>query len=215
MTQFEAGMSVILALNLKKDVPEVGATYESIEPRTSKEKEILYFRATEFFTVVRDQEKATYYLGELEKNTDDQDLKDTATVEFECTFDRCALALGKLQRLSIKFPNSMGYRSLLGYAYADRRQFKEAAEQFDIVVQNEAVDSLDSTTALVGIVSYANSKQKDKARRLYEIFTSTAQPQPGINEENFAKMREIVDDTSGKEFLFSDWPINDQLKSNQ
>jgi hypothetical protein len=203
VTNFEPGTALLFAYGAKRDITDAAKLYDQIVPKSERESELLYFRATEFFTVTRNKQKAEIFLSKLQKVSHDPDITDPSEAFFQCTFDRCAFALDKLKRLTSRHPETVGYNSLLGYSYADMHDFHNAAQQFDVVM-NRDFSAFDSTTALVAVVSYANTGQRGKASAVVDRFGQAGVPPAA--EANFLNMKRIAEDTSGQTFLFSQWP---------
>jgi len=208
ISKMEVAGALISAFKLRGAKEKIAELYEKVKPEGDTEKEILYFRATEFFVDVRNREKAHAYLVKLEGVSRDADMADTARIEFECVFGRCGRAVEKAKRLSAKYPEIVGYHVFLGLSHADRHEFTEAAEQFDEILNSNAVGTINSETALIAVASYSNSGQKEKATRFYDLYSQSTQVQVGVNDLNFANMKKVLEDKSGQTFLFSDWPPN-------
>ena len=206
-TKFEPGMRIISALTLLKDDREIARLFEMMRAETPKERDVLLFRASEFFVATGNKLRAKHYVDTLDHEAEDRDLADTAISQYQCRFERCALVNDKLKSLVAKFPTVIGFRVLLGFSLADMRDFEAASREFDNVVQSGEIGAFDSNTALIAIAAYVNSGQREKARVLFERFSQISAPIPGISDQNFANMRAILEDTSGKVFYFSEWPI--------
>jgi tetratricopeptide (TPR) repeat protein len=199
------GLLLAAAQKMKGDYHAAGEAYRTIKPKSTKEEELVSFRAAELFIEAGSRAKAEPFLRRLETVSQNHWMVETARAQFECKFGRCGTQLERLQALSRDQPTVVGYNALLGYAYADRHEFEKAADQFDVVLATD-VSALDSITALIAVASYANTNQRDKARRVYESFAKSHEEVVGVNERNFANMRAILEDTSGNLILFSEWP---------
>ncbi len=207
VSQFDVGMRLIEGYKELGNQESIAELFEQLRPTSAKEREVLHFRAAEFFIDTGDRKKALFHIDALASVSSDIDLRDTVTAEYECEYGRCAFALSKLQRLSDKFPDIDGYRMLLGFALADRHEFDSAARQFEVVLRNGSMDVFSSKAAVVATTAFANSGQPQKARRFYELYSTIDQPVNGVSDRNFAMMEKIANDTTGQVFIFSEWPV--------
>lgn len=205
-SRMEVAAVLISAFKIKGATDQMAQYFESIRPENEAESELVYFRAAEFFIDVRKRDKALAYLTKLEALSRDPDMADTARVEFECVFDRCGLAFDAAERLATKYPDIVGYHAFLALSHADRHEFPEAAREFDKVLASGGIGMFDSRTALIAIAAFSNAGQKEKAAELYGRFSQVTPVEIGVNDLNFKQMKDVVEDKSGRMFLFSDWP---------
>jgi Flp pilus assembly protein TadD len=208
LSRFEIGMPLADAYRLKQDYSSMAAIYLQLKPTNPEESEVLYFRATELFVSLRDKLNAEKYLALLKSVSQDPDYLMSAESGFQCAFGRCALALNELQMLVEKFPRIAVYHSLLGYSYADRHEFVNSALQFDLALQDGDFFPEDTVMGLVAVSSYMNTGQSAKAKRLYEKYSLLDYGGNEIDMRNLQRMKLISEDTSGTQFLFSEWPIS-------
>jgi hypothetical protein len=206
VSNFVVGMKVVGAYEIQGDAPSIDRSLKLVEPHSPAEVQQLEMKKVDFYASRGLFEPATIAMQTLRAIPADLTSLQLAEAQMECRFGRCASKLDSLRHLTGRFPKDAQLRGLLGFSLADRQEFEEAAPQFDRALQLN-LGALDEVTALVAVVTYCNVGQRTRAQSVYDVMSGDWGTFMGVSGETLRKMKAMIEDTSGKKYHFSSWPI--------
>ena len=204
---YDVALALLIANDSHPSIEKIEELIAQLKPRSKAEALTLYNLIAEHYTKTRQKDKAESYVLLLEKMDINSTAAGEARMQFECLFNRCATVLDTVKSLSQHKPFNPVYHFYLGLSLADRHQFKEAAVQFDWLVETKMLSVFDSGTALIAIAAYSNAGEKAKAKQFYDLYAAIDKPVEGVSDIDFMNMKKVIEDQSGQIFLFAPWPI--------
>jgi tetratricopeptide (TPR) repeat protein len=180
---------------------------KKIVPANEDEKVLKIYEIAHLYVNLHREKEAEKEVAILLKEFSDYNHAHLARVEYICTFKRCATVLDSALKLEEWQPSNPLMKLWLASSLADRHEFFKASDKFDQVLSEGGLWAFNEQFAIVGVISFSNSRQKEKALNLFRQFTALRYTEDDKQRDLYISMEKVANDKTNMVYLYSKWPI--------